>query len=189
MCIQKKRVLKEKEKVIITKWKVQWEQDSFLDVNSNGEYFLQWLEANMDFLESRSRTNKWKNFLMKFIVLMGVVLAYGIVFYLGYKKDSVSLIIGSTALFVPSFVLYKWINVRKYQETWSRFSTFHSKILQEMVKYLYHIAPYNQGDVKKQFVKSVIELTEQNVEKFRQNMEEKEEKLLSELRIGEVGEA
>ena len=54
MCIQKKRVLKEKEKVIITKWKVQWEQDSFLDVNSNGEYFLQWLEANMDFLESRS---------------------------------------------------------------------------------------------------------------------------------------
>ncbi len=188
MCKRKKKALEEREKAIRAKWKELWEHDPSADVKEDGKFFLEWLEANMDFLYSRRRWNKWKNYGMKFAVLLGIIVAYGIVFHLSYKEGAISLIIGSTALFVPSFVLYKWINVRKYQETWSRFSAFHSRILQEMTKYLYRISPYDQGDVKKQFIESIIGLVEQNIEKFCKNMEEKEERMFSGLDLGEIKE-
>lgn len=173
-----KKNLEEKENKIKNQWKTKWENELHSTAGGNDKYFTDWLLANLDFLESGIEWNRAMNFRMKGTALAFFVFVYVAAFCLAFKFDKLGLV-DSIVLLVPSYVIYKWIGVRKYQETWSRYMGYRSRLIQEMSKYLYGIAPYGNSDDRKKFIENIIGLTGGNVKKFQNNMETKEENLFS----------
>lgn len=172
-------------------WKEKWEWDiisvdsqpspSAASPGSGGFSFESWLTANVAFLSSGAKYNKRMNFIAKFIVILLFSVGF-IIFYHFYvnilkEKESIFLIIYPL---IPSYMFYKWINVKKYQETWSRYTSAHTKILLEMVKYIYELTPYNEQDRQVQFMNTILMLTDKNVQKFKRNIEKNESKILPE---------
>lgn len=80
----------------------------------------------------------------------------------------------------------KWIDVKKYQETWARHQYTLSMMDMEMMKYLDNLAPYDRGKTEKrnrEFAQQIFRIQELNIEKFAKNLEEHEKGLLDELRM------
>ena len=170
--------LQKKEAEIKEQWENKWKNQPEVTVNSRDVYFLGWLLENLIFLESGIAWNKKKNFFMKGIVLAVFAAAYVAMFCLEYMVKSLALV-NLIVLFIPPYIIHKWIGVKKYQETWSRYTGYRSRIIQEMTKYLYDIAPYNQRDTKMVFIANILKTTRANTQKFQENMTEKEEKIFS----------
>ncbi len=79
---------------------------------------------------------------------------------------------------IPPYVVSQWIKIKKYQETWSRYSRFYVLILLEMVKYIYNLDPYGSSQNPPAcFMDKVVSLTEENRNRFYHNMVKKEDKM------------
>lgn len=79
-----------------------------------------------------------------------------------------------------SAVTAKWIDIKKYQETWARHAQHQRKIEKEMFLYYYELGKYNQSvtpDREKLFMEHILEIEEKNISKFVDNIENKELKL------------
>ena len=99
------------------------------------------------------------------------------------------LIAGIEAVFLLSIIIIsivnnKWIVVKKYQETWARKALLRHNLSNEMLKYIYSLEPYD-ADVKqkcdKRFMSNVLAILDKDMEKFVQNMEEKEHGLVDDI--------
>lgn len=172
-----KEDLNEKENQIKAQWKMKWENQLRTTADRDDKYFTDWLLANLNFLESGIERNRARNFWTKAVALASFVLAYAAVFCLTFFHKMG--LFDSIVLLAPSYVIYKWIGVKKYQETWSRYVGYRSKIIQEMSKYLYELTPYGGSGDRKKFIENITGLTDSNVKKFQYNMEKKEEQLFS----------
>lgn len=74
----------------------------------------------------------------------------------------------------------KNIGVRKYQETWARHQKAFHGLQMEMIKYRHALLPYNNSDVKlnnTEFMLHILDILNDNNQKFVDNMENKEEKI------------
>lgn len=138
--------------------------------------------------------NKTRNFQFKilFIVVMSLALFAGVSLW-GinlYKGGRLSYTIAENSFLTVAIVLLltiisKWIDVKKYQETWCR-HYFHLYMLRrEIFRYIYGIQGYGEEggksdeDLKQLFIKRFLKIEDVNTEKFVSNMENKE------IRIGE----
>lgn len=174
---ERKKELKAQEDKIKLQWKTRWENEMYSSAGCDDKYFADWLLANLEFLESGIEWNRSKNFWMKGIALISFIGTYVVAFCLAYKLDKLDLL-DTVVLLIPTYAIYKWIGVKKYQETWSRYTGYRFGIMMEMSKYLYGIAPYGSSDDKEKFIENIIGLSRSNVKKFQNNMETKEEKIL-----------
>ena len=99
------------------------------------------------------------------------------------------LIAGIEAVFLLSIIIIsivnnKWIVVKKYQETWARKALLRHNLSDEMLKYIYALEPYDEVVKQKRdklFMLNVLAILDQNIEKFVQNMEEKEHGLIDDI--------
>lgn len=138
--------------------------------------------------------NKARNFQFKilFIVVMSLALFAGVILW-GinlYRGGSLSYIIAENSFLTVAIALLltiisKWIDVKKYQETWCR-HYFHLYMLRrEIFRYIYGLQGYGEEsgksdkDIKRLFIKRFLKIEDVNTEKFVSNMETKE------IRIGE----
>ena len=88
------------------------------------------------------------------------------------------------SIIIISIVNNKWIVVKKYQETWARKALLRHKLSNEMLKYIYSFQPYDKAVKQKRdnlFMLNVLAILDQNMEKFVQNMEEKEHGLVDDI--------
>lgn len=81
---------------------------------------------------------------------------------------------------IKMFAEIKNIGVRKYQETWARHQKAFHEIQVEMIKYRHALLPYNNSDVQlnnTEFMLRILDILNDNNQKFVDNMENKEEKI------------
>lgn len=85
-------------------------------------------------------------------------------------------------------IISKWLDIKKYQETWVRHYNHLYRLKKEMIKYLYGLDEYKvtkentQEMANQAFMKKFFEIEDENAKKFVENMENKETKITEGLR-------
>lgn len=135
----------------------------------------------------KAEKNKRKNFFWKKAFL--VVLCIGMALFLvwsfetgentGEKIEEVILkngvfLFGITLL---CHIVAKWIDVKKYQETWARHSAAKYALECEMLLFISQVEPYHTSNRKKVFLTRSIEIWNTNQSKFGSNLENREKEL------------
>lgn len=84
--------------------------------------------------------------------------------------------------FLVLFPVARWIDVRKFQETWCRYRVFQLSVEEEMMKFIWHIPPYykynspERNQVK--FMERVLSAEENNKQTFQNLLTQKEKNLM-----------
>lgn len=153
-------------------------------------------KSYIDAKEKIKKNKKW-NYLLKigFILVLCVVLIVQIVLFnkfwheLPTVKDSTSLFVQMEGalliiLALSSLIISKILDVKKYQETWARHQRYQFLREQEMLRFVLHEENYsaNRGEGNlKRFVKNIWQIEKMNINKFCDNMENKEKGMIDEM--------
>lgn len=180
---------KEAEKNIKDTWAKLWE-----NAEDGKGVFRDWLLVVYDLTDKDIEWSRKRNFIYKGIYLLIAVVIYILLIikpimteiYDGKIKDLIQIepnmmmCIGMVlVLVIPLLILAKRIDIKKYQETWARKIKYKSAILTEMMKYICKLSPYDCFGKEDQFISNILAHTEENVARFKENMETKEERLMS----------
>lgn len=191
------------ENGILPKWKNQWENAEGFDKEEDLFYglFVKTYE-NVDKQTDKNRilNFQWKKFfliifllnpLLK-IVLTFLSILFGILekYYPLFSKAfvivselngwTVSLVEYAAFTFIWflfAAVIAKWLDIKKYQETWVRHSDHKQKLESEMLKFIYKLDIYETGPVREKFMKEIIKIWDENQKVFSNNMNNKEKPL------------
>lgn len=105
------------------------------------------------------------------------------------KNNNWNFSLFNTALYaiaiVLTVVISKWLDVKKYQETWSRHSAHKYAIDMEMFKFIMRMDDYSHIDRKKYFAINIMKTWDINQNKFIKNMkkESKMDDILDKVKI------
>lgn len=186
---------------LFNKWKKKWDDENQrcknfqeLDVLNFADFFEEILEeVNNKKSRNKKNNDKYKRiYIILLIIFILVILIYTLMIIIKpcsifYNLSFWGIYTGYIVLFIfislSLIALTKWIDFKKYQETWSRHSYHHYLLEQEMMYYLYEIGNYSQENNfikrKKLFLTRVMEIERINIEKFVYNLDNKE------IRLGE----
>ena len=180
---------KEAEKNIKDTWAKLWE-----NVEDGKGVFRDWLLVVYNLTDQDIEWSRKRNFIYKGIYLLIAVVIYILLIikpimteiYDGKIKDLIQIepnmmmCLGMVlVLVIPLLILAKRIDIKKYQEAWARKIKYKSAILTEMMKYICELSPYDCFGKEDQFISNILAHTEENVARFKENMETKEERLMS----------
>jgi hypothetical protein len=80
----------------------------------------------------------------------------------------------------------KWLDVKQYQETWSRHAEHKYAVEIEMFKYISYIDEYYFPDRREKFIENIMKTWDKNQQKFVDNMKNekcmKPEELISNMK-------
>lgn len=138
----------------------------------------------------KMEANKCKNFLFKSLyigVLITAFVGYIMLFFFNLNQNGKTIYTllengFVLILFVLALtIILKWLDIKKYQETWVRHQQ-HIRFLQkEMLYYIYNMGDYSHTRYSTNdnftFMTNIFEIENKNIIKFVDNMENKEEKL------------
>lgn len=166
-------------------WKMEAKKISREIIGNKEDLFCELFENAYYFAKNEKSVNKKKNFKGKgifFIVLLGGILAYSVLSILdAFSSISITFIDKTEVLlglFLIALIIGKWLDVKKYQETWVRHSQQEYLIEKEMLLFLYRMGPYQESKRALIFMERIVEIWDANEQKFVQNMENKEKNLL-----------
>lgn len=178
-----------KEKEIVANWQTVWNADpmvienggSVVKINEN-ICFKEWLLTEMDFLECKVAKNKKYNFGIKkailayLAILVVVFLIYTVLVLVDVFKmlDVKKYIMLLVVLLSLVYVATKWLDMKKYQESLARYTKLKTKILSEMVRYIYKVDKYDTKLRKVVFIENILQIIGGNINKFHDNMVNKE---------------
>ena len=168
-------------------WKKKWliHQSSF-DASFIPIFTNVYIEA-----DEKRGSNKTKNIRLKkiYLLIAPLFLIALIILYILYRRkiESARFIIIDVALVFIAFVIIiyvmsKWMDIKKYQETWARHYFHHHLLNHEIIQYVYELGDYsnkNDFDSKYIFINRFLAIENLNMEKFVANLENKE------IRIGD----
>ena len=100
----------------------------------------------------------------------------------GSRMDLGNAISSGVILFmfvVVARIIAKWLDVKKYQETWVRHADHKYKLDQEMFKYVQNLDQYKVTGILKRtyFMEKVMTIWDENQQKFVKNMDEREKEM------------
>lgn len=183
---QQKKILTElpeTKKELLDLWSRKWNMSQ----TEEKKYFCKLLHCTYGWIKCNAKVHRKKNFIAKFLFLAVSLLGfsgYGTFFIWNILKDSNSAVItllenGILLLLIIGFsrILTKWIDVKKYQETWARHSTHQFLLEKEMLQYIFDLEPYDSDEKDKTFMTRFLAIEAMNQEKFAQNMETGESKI------------
>ena len=174
---------------IYYEWRKKWLSDT--DEKSEEEPFFRLFTYDYVYTCNQYNHNKRKNFQIKFLCILPFIVATVLFFFavLGYntflfiqagspqvfmEKMDWSFSIFSTFLygivFIICNVIVKWLNVKKYQETWNRHSTHKYEIDMEMFRYISDMGEYAEKDKRREFIRNIMETWKENQKEFNENM-------------------
>lgn len=171
---------------LIDEWSKVWNQNALVDCEGNiNNYFFHTFINGYREIEEKKDKNKNLNIAWKFAFIL-TMLAYGIFICYYIKKNISKISIMSWTIFaLVLFVLIllcsaisKWIDVKKYQETWVRHSNHLHLLDNEMLLFLYGMEPYNGNRNEEVFMKRIMNIEDKNQQKFSDNMENKEKEMM-----------
>lgn len=188
---------------ILEAWDKAWKKGSTPENQQDSTYnpynvlFYNLVHESYRKFYQKSIKNRRKNFLMKFTLLFiallfsaaGIFLIfYGLDFWGESNLETVNYFLSETFLAVFSAMtlntISKWISVKKYQETWSRHSRGLHNMQNEMLRYIFHLEPYqgliegfNDLKFKSMFIERMLKIWGENQSLFQSNLETKEESM------------
>lgn len=177
------------DKSIVTCWKDKWDQ-SEIKKSKELVWFGERLETEYYDVVKKADENRDKNFQSKkmflaTLIMTGVLgtVAFFRYFFIWGKDDKLAaLTLGGTICVVFCIwicgAIAKWIDTKKYQETWTRHRSTQCAIEREMMKYICEVEPYNNVQGEKLFVKEILKIEEVDMGKFAENMENKESSMM-----------
>ena len=185
---------------IFTCWKKKWKSQQ----NDDEDIFYDMVaKTYAEFLE-KSNKNREKNFSVKRLALIMVglialfeILAVIIIFFpvvdifkipfatLNSSDRIIFLGVLAASLTAIVTAYMKWIDVKKYQETWSRHSVGFHNMQAEMMRFCYDLNPYdeiNELKKKKEFMNRMLKIWDDNYLLFQMNMETKEKNIIDSVK-------
>ena len=182
-------LLNKQKKSILDEWQQKWSNEQG-DKNLN--IFFELFQAVYSYtlysmIDNKEKNEKYKKFFLLILVIEGIgILGYFFLFIYSffYKKGSLpvikenSLLIVSLILFIfLGSIISKWLDIKKYQETWVRHSWHLHMLETEMLRFISNMEPYNNSKNKTIFTENIIKIWDKNQDKFIYNMENKEREL------------
>lgn len=131
--------------------------------------------------ENKDSNRKWKKAFIIIVLLVAIsdfIILYMFIFgklkvlyvaYMGNVLIILGLVCGAVA---------KWIEIKKFQETWARHSKTIFLLKKEMLMFIGDLGPYDSIDKQEVFMMRVLAVWEKNENKFCENMEQKEKPLM-----------
>ena len=180
--------IKDEQGNLLNYWEKEWVEISNKEPNDYDSYFLQLFKSTYQYVLRKGKENNKKNFRWKKIFL-GTVVAVIIIFlvfvfynyfYLQKTEDFDWMILGTVILailFLFAGIIAKWMDVKKYQETWARHSMHKFYLEQEMLKFIYQLPPYQGTRRKEVFIRHTLKIWKNNQIAFYRNMTNKEKDL------------
>lgn len=173
------------EKDWIEYWEEKWKQNATPKENIFGKF----VREIYDVASAGYKRNKKRNFIVKFAFI--VIMLFGVigvaVFFIWSSlrmKNTVDVLAESSfflvVLVLALLIISKWLDIKKYQETWIRHQYHVYLLRREMIIYIYEIGEYDEKERKNRerineiFIRRIIEIEDKNEEKFVSNMENKE---------------
>lgn len=168
----------------LVKWRALWLQnDKYLA-------FQKIFENNYEYAKEKRIKNKKRNFMVKQAYLILVIVGLLLSIHIGCKmyrhlegELSGALLIGGVCIIVTlisASCISRILCTYKYQETWARHSKQQYLMDREILLFIEEISPYNNGDKKKIFIRRSLQIWDKNIDKFINNMENKEVKTINE---------
>lgn len=102
---------------------------------------------------------------------------FGRFFFTGKANNLVEYAASLLIWFLFAAVIAKWVDIKKYQETWVRHSNHQHKLEAEMMKFIYKLDIYETGPVREKFMKEIAKIWDENQKAFSDNMNNKEKPL------------
>ena len=169
------------ENKIFSNWEARWSEQ-------NGDEFTKGLVLEIyNKVKSKKDDNRKKNIRFKRgfvgIHVLAILVLGGCVFSLVKNKAHWSefLSVCSFCIIIAiwaSAVVSKWIDIKKYQETWARHSKNLFAMNREMLLFYYGLPPYENLTTKKdQFINNMLDIWLNNQMEFNDNLVMKEKKL------------
>ena len=180
---KKQKLTKQKQKLFhewMNKWLDEAEEE---DLNVFFDLFKSVYRYTLCVSERNKKENfKWKLiFLVILSVLWGCYAVFIITIYFqnGLKLSVLAEqgLVMLLTVFLCS-IISKWIDIKKYQETWVRHSWQLQKMETEMMRFISGIEPYHRQDRQLKFLEKILQIWSENEEKFVDDMEEKEKELM-----------
>ena len=180
--------IKDEQGNLLNYWEKEWVEISNKEPNDYDSYFLQLFKSTYQYVLCKGKENNKKNFRWKKIFL-GTIVAVIIIFlvfvfynyfYLQKTEDFDWMIFGTVILailFLFAGIIAKWMDVKKYQETWARHSMHKFYLEQEMLKFIYQLPPYQGTRRKEVFIRHTLKIWKNNQIAFYRNMTNKEKDL------------
>lgn len=193
------KMRKENQKVdtqrknVFEKWEEIWKEErQVLHIAENEDVFGKLLKESYAYTVEKAKYNRMMNFVSKSVFLgisalgfLGMMVLWNK--YIAGERSLSTLLAGGLAiLFVICIgsIISKWIDIRRYQETWARYSLHRHKIEREMLKYIEELEPYKKyclpGSKPRTevFIENIIKVWDENQNSFVDNMVNKEKELM-----------
>lgn len=184
---------------ILTHWSSIWnrntggadypEKANSVDSPEN-DFFLEKYKETYHIVELKAKENKEHNFMWKrrFVISLTVysVLLFGAGIFVFLSKTDLNSVLfpmilsalGGLGILLAAL---KWLDVSRFQETWARYSWMKTLLDLEMIRFVEKIPPYSasisEDERKMEFRKRVLQIQQENIEKFASNLENKEQRL------------
>lgn len=169
-------------------WYMSWRQDTDdLDLLKYA-FFSAELKRRLEYADKKIRKNRRLNFIIKAIfvfLIIIVTLVYLGIMIKNYLNNHIITGVEFTeriTIFLIAIglcgALSKWLDIKKYQETWARHARHMGLLEIEMYRYIYAVAPYDSSGSPNIFIKNFLEIEMINTTNFANNMENKENPLM-----------
>ena len=177
---------------IYQRWEENWLSDEVDTTEAKEAPFFLLFKYDYEYCCQRAKQNKKKNFRLKFccilpflivtVLCLGGVIAYNINTFIQLngnwtkflEKNNWNFSIYGTVFYVAAilltYVASKWLDVKQYQETWSRHTEHKYAVEMEMFKYISYMEEYYLPDRKQKFIENIMKTWDENQKKFIENM-------------------
>ena len=161
--------------------------------NAEEDIFLKLYKEIYESCSYKASKNKNRNHFFKliFVIVLAGFYFRAIITYRDIyleKENLCTNIVSSGAMFLfvvwGASIINKWIDIKKYQETWVRHSNHFFMLKREMIKFIEEMEPYEvyppQTDeqMAKKFIENILKIGETNQKRFSDNMNNKEKELM-----------
>lgn len=205
---------KEKEKLkspmgeIYQLWEEDWLSDEADKRKAKEDPFFLLFKFDYEYCCQKALENKKKNFRIKFLgilpflvvtfLCLGGVIAYNANVFIQVKgnmgefieKNNWNFSIYGTVFYVAAilvmYVISKWLDVKQYQETWSRHMEHKYAVEMEMFKFIRHMEDYTSLDRKQKFIRNIMKTWDDNQKKFIDNMKNEKGTGVADLLLNHV---
>lgn len=184
--------LTDNQRELYKKWEEKWNKIR-KSIGIEEDIFLALYKEIFERCSYKANNNKFKNNFFKFLFIgiLGVGFVVIIWLFIGRNSDQDKIltdVVSSGAVFLliiwGASIVNKWIEIKKYQETWIRHSDHMYMLEKEMLKFIEEMEPYEVYPARtdeqrvKKFIQNILDIEKSNQDVFSQNMNNKEKELM-----------
>lgn len=171
-----------KQSSLYHSWDNKWDNQN----NQSYNVFFELYKETYELTKKKQESNRYGNIFWKgiFILTLFSALAVFVWMIFARKEEALSAMLVDRGVFLlvltlGAGIVAKWLDVKRYQETWSRHSKTLHRMNMEMLAFVSELPPYQiYNNPRKRFIERISIIWNDNQIQFSENMEGKEMELM-----------